>query len=98
MARRDGLVVEYGEDTLPRYDVSFSPGSPGAARLEAVTNARLFDTKHRRSHPQFKLFALEEALGEGGWLKALALEGYMTPCRGKFEALQGALFPYLAAT
>jgi transposase len=39
-----GLVVEYGGDALSRYDVSFSPG---ASRLGAVTNARLFATKYR---------------------------------------------------
>jgi hypothetical protein len=53
-----GLVVEYGGDTLSRYDVSFSPGAP---RLGGVTNARLFATRHRS--PQLKLFGLEEALG-----------------------------------
>ena len=57
----DDLVIEYGGDTLSRYDVSFSPGAP---KLEAVTNARLFATRHRP--PQLKLFALEDALGRGG--------------------------------
>jgi hypothetical protein len=33
----DGLVVEYGGETLSRYDVSFSPGAP---RLDAVTDER----------------------------------------------------------
>lgn len=56
-----GLVVEYGGDALSRYDASLSPGD---TRLEAVTNARLFITKHRP--PQLKLFALDDALGEGG--------------------------------
>jgi hypothetical protein len=32
----DDLVIEYGGDTLSRYDVSFSTGAP---KLEAVTNA-----------------------------------------------------------
>jgi hypothetical protein len=87
-----GLVVEYGGDALSRYDVSFSPG---ASRLGAVTNARLFATKYRP--PQLKLFSLEEALGPGGWLKALGLEGYSPRSRGKPGALQGALFSYLDA-
>jgi len=88
----DGLVVEYGGDTLSRYDVSFSPGAP---RLEDVTNARLLATRHRP--PQLKLFALEEALGEGGWLTALALDGYAARSRGKPEMLQQMLFSYLEA-
>ena len=88
----DGLVVEYGRDTLSRYDVVFSAGSP---KLEAVTNARLFATRHRA--PQLKLFALEEALGEGGWLKVLGLDGYANRSRNKPEMLQGVLFSYLEA-
>jgi transposase InsO family protein len=87
-----GLVAEYGGETLSRYDVSFSPGSP---RLEAVTNASLFPTRYRA--PQLKLFALEDALGEAGWLKALGLEGYAARPRGKPGALQGVLFSYLEA-
>jgi hypothetical protein len=35
-------------------------------KLVSVTNPRLFPTKHLP--PQLKLFALDEALGEGGWL------------------------------
>lgn len=90
----DGLVVECGGETLSRYDISFSPG---AARLQAVTNPRLFPTRHRRSHPQLKLFALEEALGEGGWLKVLSLDGYAPRSRNKPEMLQEVLFSYLEA-
>ncbi len=86
------LVVEYGGDTLSRYDVSFSPGAP---RLGAVTNPRLFATRYRP--PQLKLFALDEVLGEGGWLKALGLEGYAARSRKAPVALQGVLSPYLDA-
>ncbi len=46
---------------------------------------------------QFKLFGLEEMLGEGGWLKALRLEDYAARTRRHPEALQQALFPYLEA-
>ncbi|HEV8045506.1 MAG TPA: hypothetical protein VGP38_10015 [Rubrobacter sp.] len=88
----NGLVVEYGGDALSRYDVSFSPGE---TRLGNVTNPRLFATKYRP--PQLKLFALEEALGEGGWLKALGLPAYAARTRGRPEALQQVLFPYHAA-
>ncbi len=64
-------MVEYGGDTLSRYYVSFAPCE---TRPVSVTNPRLFPTKHRA--PQLKLFALDEALGEGGWLKAFGLEAY----------------------
>jgi putative transposase len=90
----DDLTVQYGADTLSSYDVSFSPGE---TKLRAVTNPRLFATRHQRNWPQLKLFGLEEALGEGGWLKALELEEYASPPRNKAKMLQGALFPYLEA-
>ena len=83
-------MVEYGGDTLSRYDVSFAPGE---TKLVSVTNPRLSPTKHRP--PQLKLFALDEALGEGRWLKALGLEAYAPRSRRRPEALQGALFSYL---
>jgi putative transposase len=88
----NGLSVEYGGQPLSRYDVSLSMG---AKRFKDVTNPRLFVTRHRA--PQLKLFALEEALGEGGWLKALKLEGYASSTRRRPQALQDVLFPYLDA-
>lgn len=88
----DGLVVEYGGDALSRYDVSFSRGE---TRLRNVTNPRLFATRYRPA--QLKLFALEEALGEGGWLKALGLDGYAARARSKPAAIQEVLFSYLEA-
>ncbi len=60
-----------------------------------MTNARLYATRHRP--PQLKLFALEDALGDAGWLKALALDGYAARSRGKPGMLQGELFSYLEA-
>ena len=60
-----------------------------------MTNPRLFLTRHRT--PQLKLFALEEALGWGGWLKALKLDEYAARTRRRPEALQDVLFPYLDA-
>ena len=63
------MAVEYGGRTLSRYDVSLSR----EAKLEAVTNPRLFVTPQATTQP--KLFALD-ALSEGGWLKALRMEGY----------------------
>ncbi|MDP9477405.1 MAG: helix-turn-helix domain-containing protein [Actinomycetota bacterium] len=88
----DGLSVEYGGQALSSYDVSLSSGS---TRLKDVTNPRLFVTRHRT--PQLKLFALEDALGEGGWLKALRLEEYAARTRRRPQALQDVLFPYLDA-
>jgi hypothetical protein len=83
----DGLAVEYAGQTLSRYEVSLS----GAMKLEDVANPRLFATSHRS--PQLKLFALEEMLGEGGWLKAVKLEEYAARTRRSPIAVQQALFP-----
>ena len=82
------VAVEYAGRTLSRYDVSLSRG----AKLEAVTNPRLFATPYATTQP--KLFALN-ALGEGGWLKALKLARYAARSRRRPEALQQALFLYL---
>lgn len=90
----DGLVVEHASQPLSRYDVSLSSGG---AKLEDVKNPRIFVTRYRRSRPQLRLFALEDALGEGGWLKALRLEGYAARTRERPQALQQVLFSYLDA-
>ena len=82
------LAVEYAVRTLSRYDVLLSRD----AMLEEVTNPRLFSTPHVAA--QLKLFGLEDALGEAGWLKALRLEGYAVRSRRRPDALQQALFPY----
>jgi hypothetical protein len=50
--------------------------------------------QYRTTQP--KLFALD-ALGEGGWLKALRVGGYAARARRRPDALQQALFPYLDA-
>ena len=60
--------------------------------LRSVERPRLFENSHGLRHPQQRLFALD-ALGEGGWLKALRLEGY-SPRRARPRALQQTLFPY----
>jgi len=85
------MAVKYAGRTLSRYDVSLSRG---AARLESVTNPHLFATPYRTTQP--KLFALD-ALGEGGWLKALRVGEYAARARRRPDALQQALFPYLDA-
>ncbi|MCA1730189.1 MAG: hypothetical protein LC751_12505 [Actinobacteria bacterium] len=46
---------------------------------------------------QLRVTALKEALGEGGWLTALALDGYAARSRRRPEALQQTLFSYLEA-
>lgn len=84
------MAVEHGGRTLSRYDVSFSPGD----RLQAVTNPRLFATAYRTAQP--KLFALE-ALGAGGWLKALRLEDYAPRRSRRPGMLQQVLFAYTDA-
>ena len=85
------MAVEYAGRTLSRYDVSLSRD----AELEAVTNPRLFATPYGTGQP--RLFALQEALGDAGWLKALRLEGYAARTRRRPEALQQALSSYLDA-
>jgi hypothetical protein len=86
------MALEHGGRTLSRYDVSLSR----EAKLKTVTNPRLFSTLYGAA-AQPKLFALEDALGEGGWLKALRLDGYAARNRRRPEALQHPLFPYLEA-
>ena len=81
------MALEYGGRTLSRYDVSLSRG----ARLESVTNPRLFASPYEMGQP--KLFALS-ALGEGGWIKAMRLKGYAPRSPGRPKALQQALFRY----
>ena len=68
-----------------------------ARRSEAGRRDERQAVRHGASAPQLKHFALEEALGERGWLTALALDGYAARSRGKPEALQQALFSYLEA-
>ena len=82
------MAVEYAGRTLSRYDVLLSRDT----MLEEVMNPRLFSTPHVAA--QLKLFGLEDALGEAGWLKALRLEGYAVRSRRRPDALQQALFPY----
>ena len=75
---------------LSRYDVSLSLG----AKLESVTNTRLFASPYETGQPE--LFALS-ALGEGGWIKAMRLKGYAPRSPGRPKALQQVLFRYAEA-
>ena len=74
------MALEYGGRTLSRYEVSLSLG----AKLESVTNPRLFASPYETGQP--KLFALS-ALGEGGWIKAMRLKGYAPRSPGRPKAL-----------
>jgi len=64
--------------------------------LREVARPKLFETSYRLGLPQQRLFALD-ALGEGGWLKAMRLEGYALRTPRRPQALQQALFPYAEA-
>ena len=84
------IALEYGGRTLSRYDVSLSRGT---AKLEAVTNPRLFATPYGPGQP--RLLGLQDTLGAEGWLKALRLEEYAARNPRRPDVLQQTLFPYL---
>ncbi len=84
----ESLTLEYAGETLSRYDVQYVPDS---IKLKEITRPRLLETSYMLA--QFRLFDLEDALGEG-WLKALKLEEY-APRRPQWsQALQQVLFTY----
>src|SRR5215204_1615449 len=68
----ESLTVEHGGDPLSRFEVKLEPAT---GELRSVGRPRLFEVP--RVLPQPRLFALD-ALGEGGWLKVMRLEGYAT--------------------
>ncbi len=84
----ESLTIEHAGEPLSRYDVKVEPDT-GA--LMSVGRPRLFETP--RALPQPWLFALD-ALGEGGWLKAMRLEGYARRSPRRPEGLQQALFAH----
>ena len=84
----ESLTVEHAGEPLSRYDVKVEPDT-GA--LRSVGSPRLFEVP--RVLPQPRLFALD-ALGDGGWLKAMRLEGYTPRSPRRPEGLQRALFAY----
>jgi putative transposase len=89
----ESLTLEHAGEPLSRYEVRVEAAT---GELRSVTRARLFETSHGLRRPQQRLFALD-ALGEGGWLKALRLEGYAPRAPRGPQALQEALFPYAEA-
>ena len=89
----ESLTVEYGGQPLSSYEVKVDTAS---GELRSVGRARLYETSHRRSWPEQRLFALE-SLGEDGWLKAMKLAGYAPRGPRRPQAFQQALFPYAYA-
>jgi hypothetical protein len=89
----ESLTLEHAGEPLSRYEVRVEPES---GELRSVARPRLFENSHGLNRPQRRLFALD-ALGEGGWLKALRLEGYAPRAPRRPPALQEALFPYAEA-
>ncbi len=89
----ESLSIEFAGDTLARYDVDYSARSN---RLREVKKPRLFETIHRRTPAQPRLFELV-VLGETGWLKALRKEEYAPRKPRRPQALQQVLFSYIEA-
>jgi transposase len=87
----ESLAVEYAGDTLARYDADYSAR---ANRLREVKRPRLFETAHRRSLAQPRLFELV-VLGEAGWLKIVRKEEYAPRKPRRPQALQQVLFAYM---
>jgi putative transposase len=86
----ESLTVEHAGEPLSRYEVRIEPNS---GELRSVARPRLFENSHGLRRPQQRLFALD-SLGEGGWLKALKLRGYVAGGPRRPPALQQALFAY----
>ena len=89
----ESLTVEFAGDTLARYDADYSARSN---ELREVGRPRLFETVHRRTPAQPRLFELV-VLGDSGWLKALRKEQYAPRKPRRPQALQQVLFSYIEA-
>ncbi len=89
----ESLTVEHAGEPLSRYEVR---AEASTGELRSVARPRLFENSHGLRRPQQRLFALD-ALGEGGWLKALKLEGYAPRAPRRPLAVQKTLFPYADA-
>ena len=89
----ESLTVEHAGEPLSRYEVRVEAAT---GELRSVARPRLFENPHGLSRPQRRLFALD-ALGEGGWLTALRLDGYSPRAPRRPQPLQEALFPYAEA-
>jgi putative transposase len=89
----ESLTVEFAGDTLARYAVEHSARTN---RLREVKSPQLFETVHRRTPAQPRLFELV-VLGDSGWLKALRKEEYAPRKPRRPQALQQVLFSYIEA-
>ena len=89
----ESLTVEHAGEPLSRYRVRLEADT---GELRSVEKPRLFETSHGRCRPQRRLFALD-ALGEGGWLKVMRLQGYAPRAPRRARHLQQTLFPYAEA-
>lgn len=83
--------MEHEGRPLSRYEVWVETAT---GELRAVSRPRLFEISY--SPPQPRLFDLR-VLGEGGWLKAMRLEGYAPRAPRRPWAFQEALFLYAEA-
>jgi transposase len=86
----ESLTLEHAGEPLSRYEVRVEEGT---GELRSVARPRLFESSHKLRRPQQRLFALD-SLGEGGWLKAMRLEGYAPRAPRRPPGLQQTLFPY----
>jgi hypothetical protein len=86
----ESLTVEHAGEPLSRFEVRVEAAT---GELRMVTRPKIFESSHGRNRPQQRLFAMD-ALGEGGWLKAMRLEGYAPRAPRRPQALQEALFAY----
>jgi len=89
----ESLAVEFAGDALARYDVEYSARTN---QLREVKKPRLFETIHRRTPAQPRLFELI-ALGEAGWLKAVRQKECAARRPRKPQSLQQVLFAYTEA-
>ena len=89
----ESLTVEHAGEPLSRYEVKVEVDT---GELRSVSRPRLFETSRGLRQPRRRLFALD-ALGEGGRLKAMRLDGYAPRAPRRPQALQEALFPYAEA-
>lgn len=85
------LTVERSGEPLSRFEVEVEQAT---GPLRSVGRPSLFETS--RARPQQRLFALD-ALGDGGWLKAMRMEGYAPRRPRPPEMLQQTLFAYTDA-
>jgi hypothetical protein len=95
----DALTVEYGGEALSRYEVECDPpaGVSSVGRLRRVKGHTLFETSIASLAKPLRLFDLDEALGEEGWIKILKLEEYAPRQPRRPDELQQVLFPYTEA-